>query len=349
MTATPPFSDMFLFDSQDMRSHAPSASCNDGASGFKRPVFGLCWQLDHKGQEKSMTEVIAFVGLGKMGEPMARRLLEAGHPLTVYNRTPEKAAALLAAGAKAADSPAEAVTTGGVVFTIVANDAALEEVTLGEHGFLARLGPGGVHVSLSTVGVETAARMEKIHAEAGAAYLCAPVFGRPPAATAGKLGIALSGAADAKARIRPLLEPLSHRVDDFGEATAAANVVKLAGNFMIGSAIEALAEACALAEKGGVDREAFIDLMSSTLFDCPVYTIYGSGIARSVYQPAGMRLVLGLKDMGLVLDAANGLGVPMPMGSLVRDRLIRAVNNGQGEDDWMAADVAAREDAGLAS
>ncbi|MDP6953461.1 MAG: NAD-binding protein, partial [Alphaproteobacteria bacterium] len=196
---------------------------------------------------------------------------------------------------------------------------------------------------------ETATLMEKLHAEAGAAYVCAPFFGRPPAAAAGKLGIALSGPADAKARIRPLLDPLSHRVDDFGEAPAAANVVKLAGNFMIGSAIEALAEACALAEKGGVDREAFIDLMSNTLFDCPVYKIYGTGIAKSVYQPAGMRLVLGLKDMGLVLDAANGLGVPMPMGSLVRDRLIRAVNAGQGEDDWMAADVAAREDAGLTS
>jgi 3-hydroxyisobutyrate dehydrogenase-like beta-hydroxyacid dehydrogenase len=296
-----------------------------------------------------MTEAIAFVGLGNMGLPMATRLLEAGHALTVYNRTPEKAKALVAAGAKAAADPADAVTPGGVVFTIVANDAALEEVTLAERGLLGRLGAGGVHISLSTVGVETAARMEKIHAEAGAAYLCAPVFGRPPAAAAGKLAIALSGAAAAKERIRPLLEPLSQRVDDFGEAPAAANVVKLAGNFLIGSAIEALAEACALAEKGGVDRTAFIALMSGTLFDCPVYKIYGSGIARSVYQPAGMRLVLGLKDMGLVLDAANGLGVPMPMGSLLRDRLIRAVNSGQGEDDWMAADVAAREDAGLAS
>ncbi len=296
-----------------------------------------------------MTDVIAFLGLGKMGEPMARRLLEAGLPLTVYNRTAEKTAALVAAGATTADTPAEAVSAGGVVFTMVANDAALEEVTLGDHGFLNRLGEGGVHISLSTIGVKTATHMGNIHAKAGAAYLCAPVFGRPPAAAAGQLGVAISGDPTAKARIRPLLEPLSRRVDDFGDAPGAANLVKLAGNFMIGSAIEALAEACALVEKGGVDRQAFVDLLSNTLFDCPVYKIYGDGIAQSVYQPAGMRLVLGLKDIELVLDAAHGMGVAMPLGSLIRDRLIRAVTGGHGEDDWMAADVVAREDAGLTS
>ena len=200
---------------------------------------------------------------------------------------------------------------------------------------------------MSTVSVAAGQRMETIFAEAGATYLCAPVFGRPPAAAAGQLSIALSGAPDAKDRIAPLLDAFSRRVEDFGAAPGAGNVVKLCGNFMIGAAVETLAEACALAEKNGVDREQFVDLLTGTLFDCPVYKVYGEGVAKQQYEPASFRMVLGLKDIGLVLQAANGVGVPVPIASLVRDRLLASVARGRGELDWMALAALAREDAGL--
>jgi len=293
-----------------------------------------------------MAETIGFVGLGNMGAPIARRLIDAGHAVSVYNRSPDKAAPLVEAGARRADAPAGVAAKGGVVFSIVADDAALEQVTRGPDGVLAALGPGGVHVSMSTIAVATARRMEALHAEAGASYLCAPVFGRPPAAAAGKLAIALSGSAAAKGRVAPLLAAFSQNVRDFGDAPGAANVVKLAGNFLIGSAVEALSEACALAEKNGVDRTAFVELLAGSLFDCPVYRIYGEGIAKRQFTPPGFRLALGLKDINLVLAAAADSEVPMPLASLVHDRLVTSMAKGRRDLDWMAMDLSVSEDAG---
>ena len=294
-----------------------------------------------------MSEAIGFVGLGNMGAPIARRLIDAGHRLSVYNRTPARAEPLAEAGANVVATPAETVTRGGVVFSMVGDDAALEAVVLGESGLLARLGKGGVHVSMATVAVATGQRMEALHAEAGARYLCSPVFGRPPVAAAGKLWIAQSGDAQAKRRVAPLCAAFSQGTKDFGEAPGAANAVKLAGNLMIASAIETIAESCALAEKSGVDRTAFIELLAGSLFDCPVYRGYGDLVARRQFLPAGFRMVLGLKDVTLALEAAHALGVPMPIASLLRDRLMASVAKGRGELDWAALDQAVSEDAGL--
>ena len=294
-----------------------------------------------------MGETIGFVGLGNMGEPIARRLVDAGHDVSVYNRSPDKTQRLADAGATVAASAAAATPPGGVVFSIVGDDAALDAVTLGDSGILARLGPGGVHVSMSTVAVATAQSMETRHADAGARYLCSPVFGRPPVAAAGQLRIAQSGDPDAKRRVAPLLAAFSQGVTDFGEAPGAANAVKLAGNAMIASAIETMAESCALVEKSGIDRVAFIELLAGSLFDCPVYKGYGKAIAERRFLPAGFRMVLGLKDVTLALEAAHAVGVPMPIASLVRDRLMASVAKGRGELDWAALDQAASEDAGL--
>ncbi|HEX9648643.1 MAG TPA: NAD(P)-dependent oxidoreductase [Alphaproteobacteria bacterium] len=293
-----------------------------------------------------MAEAVGFVGLGNMGAPIARRLIDAGHAVRVYNRTAAKAAPLVEAGAKRAEAPGGVAAKGGVVLSIVSDDAALEEIALGPDGVLAALGPGGVHVSMSTVAVATARRMEALHAEAGATYLCAPVFGRPAAAAAGKLWVALSGQKAAKVRVAPLLGAFSQGVRDFGDAPGAANVVKLSGNFLIGAAIEAISEACALAEKNGVDRAAFVELLSGSLFDCPVYRIYGEGIAKRQYEPPGFRLSLGLKDVNLVLAAAAAAEVPMPLASLVHDRLLASVAKGRSHLDWMAMDLSVSEDAG---
>lgn len=294
-----------------------------------------------------MTSTIGLIGLGSMGEPIGKRLLDAGFGLRVYNRTPEKAEALVAAGAVLAETPADAVEPGGIVLTMVADDAALDVVTNGPDGLLSALGTGGVHVSLSTVAASAARAREAAHREVGATYLCAPVFGRPPAILAGKLAIALSGDAKAKQRVRPVLEAFSGKIVDFGEASGAANAVKLCGNFLIASAIESVAEACALAEKSGVDRRQFIDLLAGSLFDCPVYHIYGEAIADRRYEPFGFRLHLGFKDVNLVLGAAAAAEVPMPVASLVHDRLLSLMNRGHGDLDWTAVDIGVSEDAGL--
>ncbi len=294
-----------------------------------------------------MTAPIGLIGLGNMGEPIGQRILQAGYPLRVWNRTAAKAEALVQAGATLAQSPAEAVEPGGIVLTMVSDDAALDRVTHGENGLLAKLGEGGIHISHSTVAASRALAMETAHEAVGATYLCAPVFGRPPTILAGKLAIALSGDPAAKKRVRPVLEAVSGKIVDFGETPGAANVVKLSGNFLIASAIESISEACALAEKSGVDRRQFIDLMASTLFECPVYQIYGTGIADRRYEPFGFRLSLGHKDVNLVLGAAADADVPMPVASLVHDRLLSLMNRGHGDLDWTAVDIGVSEDAGL--
>ena len=293
-----------------------------------------------------MTEALGIVGLGNMGAPIAERLRAAGHPLQVHNRTPERMEPLVAAGAGAAASPAAAVPERGIVFSIVSDDDALRDICEPPHGILANA-EGVVHVSMSTIGLATAHAMQERHAAVGASYLCAPVFGRPPAAAAGALWIALSGNPEAKARVMPVLDAFTAGVQDFGEAPGAANVVKLANNFLIGAAIESMAEACALVEKHQVSRSAFISLITNGLFNCPVYHNYGEQIAVQRYEPAGFRLELGLKDIMLALDAAADGAVPMPTASLVRDRILATLSAGYGGKDWAALDALAARDAGL--
>ena len=296
------------------------------------------------------TETLAVIGLGNMGAPVARNLLASGFSLSVYNRSRDKAEALAALGARRADSPAQAVVPGGVAITWMANDAALEAVTLGEkggEGFADTLGAGGLHLSMSTVSPETSRKLAKAHAERGSAFVAAPVFGRPDAAAARKLYICVSGASAAKARARPILDLLGQRVQDFGEAPGAANLVKLSGNFMIASAIEAMAEAMALCEKNGIDRAAIHDFFSNANFACPVYQNYGRVLAARAYEPAGFALELGMKDIRLTKESAAASAVPMPLAELLFLRLQDAARRGRGHFDWTAIELATAEAAGI--
>jgi 3-hydroxyisobutyrate dehydrogenase-like beta-hydroxyacid dehydrogenase len=294
-----------------------------------------------------MSESIGFIGLGHMGEPMARNLLKAGFAVRVYNRTSAKAQALASEGARAVGSPAEAAQTDGIVITMLANDAALEEVVLGQKGIGQILGKGGVHLSMSTVSPETARRLAAVHAERGALYLAAPVFGRPEAAAAGKLWICLAGDIAAKRRVQPVLAALGQGVHDFGEQAPAANVVKLAGNFLILSAIEALAEAFTLAEKNGIQRDAMASFFGQTIFACPIYQNYGRIVATEQYTPPGFRLSLGMKDINLVLDSAQASRTPMPLASLLHNQLLHSLAKGREDLDWAAIALAASEAAGI--
>jgi 3-hydroxyisobutyrate dehydrogenase-like beta-hydroxyacid dehydrogenase len=220
-----------------------------------------------------MSETIGFIGLGNMGQAMASNLLKAGYTLIVYNRTLSKAEALTAKGARLAHNPEEAVPQGGIVITMVANDQALEEIVMSQ-GFLERLGQGGIHISMSTVSPETSRKLAKLHRQHGSYYLAAPVFGRPEAAAAQQLWICISGPNNAKEQVQPVLKALGQGIFDFGEDPGAANVVKLCGNFLILSAMEAMAEALTLAEKDGLDRLAVNDMLTHTMFTAPVYQNY---------------------------------------------------------------------------
>lgn len=289
---------------------------------------------------------VTFIGLGAMGEPMASSVLRSGVALTVYNRSRERAAPLATAGAKVADSVAAAVTPGGVVITMLANDAALLDVTLGDSGVADRLGAGGLHISMSTVSPETSRHLAAEHAKRGSLWLSAPVFGRPEAAAAQKLWICQSGPAEAKARAKPLLEAMGQAIHDFGEEPGAANVVKLSGNFLILSAVEAMAEALTLAEKSGIDRQALAGFLGQTIFNCPIYQNYGRILAAQTYEPAGFKLELGMKDVRLVRDAAESATVPMPLADLLHARLLTSLAKGRGQLDWTAIEMVSAEDAG---
>jgi 3-hydroxyisobutyrate dehydrogenase-like beta-hydroxyacid dehydrogenase len=291
---------------------------------------------------------IGFIGLGRMGSGMAANLLKAGHAVAVFNRSPASAAPLITLGARQANRVADACT-GEVVFTMLANDAAVEEVALAEQGIVASLPPGAIHVSMSTISVALSQRLTKLHAAAGQTFVAAPVFGRPDVAAAGKLFIAAAGESWALAACQPLFASLGQKTFLMGPDPAAANLVKLAGNFLIAAAIEALGEAVALVGKAGVNRTAFVELLTSTVFDAPAYKTYGRLIAGSTYTPAGFSAQLGHKDVRLALAAAEDLQVPMPLAGLLHDRFLRLLAQGGADLDWSAIGGLATQDAGETS
>jgi 3-hydroxyisobutyrate dehydrogenase-like beta-hydroxyacid dehydrogenase len=297
-----------------------------------------------------MVEVmeIGFIGLGNMGRGMAANLVNAGHHVTVYNRTAAKAEALAEQGAVAARTVAEACR-GEVVITMLAGDEAVEEVTYGEDGILESLAPGATHVSSSTISVGLSQRLAAAHADAGQQYVAAPVFGRPEAASAAKLFVVAAGAPQVLDPLTPLFEVIGQRTFVVSEQPHTANLVKLSGNFLIASVIESLGEAIALVGKGGVDPLQYVDILTSTLFSAPAYQTYGGLIARQEFEPAGFAATLGLKDIKLALAAGDELRVPLPVASLLRDRFLALVANGQGDLDWSAIATLADRDAGSAS
>ena len=294
-----------------------------------------------------MSETVGFIGLGGMGSAMAANLLQAGFKVNVYNRTQERAQPLVKLGATQAPTLADAVEEGGIVITMLTNDAAVQSVAFGDAGFGRELGTGGIHLSMSTIAPETSRHLAPLHDEQHSYYVAAPVFGKPDAAAAQKLWIATSGPAEAKVRVQPVLEAMSQGVYDFGDDPGAANVVKLTGNFLLGAAIEAMAEAFTLAQKNGISRTAVYDFFTQTLFACPVYKNYGKLIAEEHYQPIGAVPSLIRKDFGLVLQEARNADVPMPLASLVHDRLTAMVAKGREDRDWAGLAGEVSESAGL--
>jgi len=288
---------------------------------------------------------VGFIGLGNMGLPMARNLLKAGHAITVYNRTRERAESLRAEGANLAAEPAHACG-GDVLITMLADDRAVNDVVYGGR-LIPKLAPGTVHISMSTISVALAQELSDAHAKAGKHFISAPVFGRPDAAEAAKLAVVAAGPAGDITKCQPLFEAIGQRTFVVGNEAPKANVVKLAGNFLIASVIESLGEAYALLRKSGVEPAQFLEVMTSTLFAAPVYRTYGNLIAKEQFEPAAFKLPLGLKDVSLVLAAAGDARAPMPIASLVRDHLLAAIARNGDELDWSSLARVSAENAGL--
>src|SRR5262245_36831010 len=289
---------------------------------------------------------IGWIGIGRMGVGMAANLLKGGHHVTVYNRTPGKAAALAEQGAVVAESVAD-TCRGDAVVTMLADDAAVESIVFSEKGIAASLGKGRIHISMSTISVALSERLATAHADAGQRFVAAPVFGRPEAAAAAKLFIVAAGAPDDVEACRALFEAMGQKTFIVGEVPKAANLVKLSGNFLIASVIEALGEALALVGKAGIDGRQYLDFLTSTLFSAPVYKTYGGQIVERKFEPAGFAAPLGEKDIRLTLAAAETLRVPMPLASLLHDRLLTLLARGGDGLDWSAIGQLAAQDAGL--
>jgi 3-hydroxyisobutyrate dehydrogenase-like beta-hydroxyacid dehydrogenase len=287
-----------------------------------------------------------FIGLGRMGAAMAANLVKAGHDVTVFNRNPEKRRALVQLGAHEGTRVADACQ-GEVVITMVADDAAVSDIALAKGGLIQSLSKGAIHISMSTISVALSETLAHAHAEAGQRYIAAPVFGRPEAAAAAKLFIVAGGDPATVDVCQPLFDAMGQRTFPISTEPHGANLVKLSGNFLIAAVIEALGEAIALVGKGGIDRTAYVQLLTSSLFPAPSYQIYGGLIASGKFHPPGFAAPLGYKDIRLALAAAANLCVPMPLASLLHDRFLRLLAQGGSENlDWAAIGSLAAQDAG---
>jgi len=290
---------------------------------------------------------VGFIGLGTMGRPMAETLLSAGHALVVYNRTRERTDPLHERGVRVAESPREAAHDADVVVTMLADDAAVEAVTFGDDGVIAGLSPAAVHVSSSTISIELSQRLATAHAAASQGYVAAPVFGRSDAAATKDLWVVAGGTRAALDRCAPILEAYSRGVTRIEESAPAANVVKLAGNFLTASILEAIGEAFALTRKAGVDMTAFMDVFIEVFARSSSLARYAALIANEAYDSGAFKARLALKDLRLALAAGEAMQVPMPLASLVHDSLLTAAAQGRGDLDWTVIAKIAAERAGL--
>ncbi len=281
-----------------------------------------------------------------MGAAIAANLLHAGHELTVFNRTREKAEPLAKQGAQIANSPAEAVTHCEAAFSMLADDAAVGEVVLGPQGIAGALPTTATHISLSTISIATARKLDQTHTENKQSYISAPVFGRPDAAAAKRLLVVAGGDPVVIERVRPLLDSIGRQTFIAGSEPWQANLMKLNGNFMIACVMEAFGETFATLRKAGADHQVFFNIMSE-LFGSPVYKGYGGAIANQTFEPAGFVLKLGLKDIRLGQEAAGEFNVAMPFANVLRDHFLTAMSLGQEKWDWSSVGIIPARMAGL--
>ena len=293
------------------------------------------------------TDSVGFIGLGSMGLPMARNLIDAGFKLSVFNRTKSKADELVTQGAKVVDTPAAVASENGMIVTMVANDTVLREIVTGSDGIGNKLGQGGIHLSMSTVSPQIARELAEFHSQRGAAYVASPVLGRPDAAATKQLLMWVSGAKEAKERIAPLIAAMGRGSFDVGEDAVLGHVAKIATNVLLMNTVEILSEVFTFTEKNGLDAQLFADAMIGSLFASPIFKTYGNLLVSGELPDPGFKLALALKDINLALTTGEAADVTMPLVSVLRDQLLTSIAKGRGELDVTALQQNVREDAGL--
>ena len=278
---------------------------------------------------------IVCIGLGSMGAPIAQNLLNAGFDVTVYNRTPEKAAIFSEKGAVIASSPSDAARSCDIVITMLSNDQAVEEVVFGHDGIWNALREGSIHISMSTISVELSRKLEKAHEEKNQYYLSAPVMGRPEMAKNALLRVLMAGNKKAQAIALPVMEVLGQEVFSLGEEAWHGNAVKIGTNFLLSSMIESLSEAQSLVKELGMEPSVLMRVVNA-FFQSPIYENYGNIMLKGQFDPPGFRMKLGAKDVGLVQNAASIAGLHLPLGNLLEESFQKGLDAGNGESDWCA-------------
>ncbi|HEY9046783.1 MAG TPA: NAD(P)-dependent oxidoreductase [Ohtaekwangia sp.] len=277
-----------------------------------------------------MADTIAFLGLGNMGYPMAKNLIESGFAVKVYNRSADKVKDLVTLGGQYVATVAEAVQQADIIITMVSEDEAVKELSA---QILPVIKPGSIHLSMSTIHAETSRQLAEQFTAKKAFYVASPVLGRPPAAAARQLFILMSGDASAKERVKPALEAMGQRTFDFGSDPAIAHTVKLMMNFMIFGVVEMLSEVMLLAEKTGIDKNVMLDTMLSTVYGAPIFKAYGTLIVKEEEVPNGFASELASKDLRLVQETAAQVGLQLPLANLVRSHFEEIITAGAGKRD----------------
>lgn len=285
---------------------------------------------------------VGFIGLGRMGQGMAGRIIAAGHELVVTDPMPGQTTGLEEAGAVAVDSPAATANGCDVVISMLPSDGVLSAVLHGDGGLIEGMPASCIHMASGTHGVPAINAAAEAHANAGQTFIACPVLGRPDLAAEGLLKVVPAGPADAVDKVLPLLEVIGQQTFRAGESPQSAAAVKIANNFVLGCAIETMGEALSLVEKLGVEREMFLDVMTQGLFSAPAYEVYGRFIVDRNWDSHGATAVIGLKDADLALEAAEAAQAPLPSVHIWRDYLQSAIDRGEGDLDWA---VMAREQA----
>lgn len=291
------------------------------------------------------TRKIAYLGLGIMGRGMVSNLLKAGHDVTVWNRTPERAADAVAAGAKRADTPAAAVAGAELVLYCLADDAAVEAAVFGEDGVLAGVRDGQVAVDMSTVHPDTSRRQAEAYGAKGVGFVDAPVFGSKNEAANAGLWIVAGGERAAFERVREVLELLGESVHYMG-ASGQGAAMKLVGNLVVASQLEALGEALVLAVKAGLDPKDVLGVLKVTDFRSPIFDGVGQALVRRDFSTS-FALKHLLKDTNLISRFAAELKAPTPGAAAARETVKSAMNHGWDEENASAMIKALERMAGV--
>lgn len=294
-----------------------------------------------------MRKKIGFIGIGHMGLPMVRNLIRGGYEVVMYDKSIDKRHTLRDMGFNVVDFPFQVISSESVLITMVPDDAALIEITTGEHGVMYAEDKNYIHVSMSTVSPVTIEQINTAYKKIPAEFIAAPVFGRPSAVENKEIYFFLSGLSSSKKQIIDILNVLGKGCYDFGEKISAAAIAKLAANFLVASAIESMAEATVLVEKNGLSSQIFMSAMTSTLFACPVYDYHAQNISASNFLPAGFSVALGMKDIDLMMQLAQTVGAVMPYLSVLWQQFISTLSKQRAHLDWASIALNARENSGL--